>query len=110
MVPLGAGGGTAVGSKIGTVLAVPLLALVAVATYLALDRDYRSSAIAGGIVLVSIVIAVIVAKPKRQPPPPARLEATVALPPHKVAQRAEVSAMFANLARRSSRLVDALIE
>jgi hypothetical protein len=135
-----------VGSKIGTVLAVPLLALVAVATYLALDGDYRSSAIAGGIVLVSIIIGVIAAhspkvkappppanvkpppppakvkappanvKPPLPPakgrpaPPPARLEATVALPLHKVAQRAEVSAMFANLARRSSRLVDALIE
>jgi signal transduction histidine kinase len=121
-----------VGSKIGTVLAVPLLALVAVGSYLALVGDYRSSAIVGGIILVSIVIAVIAAKPPKDArplkdakvpkdtkplkelanatPPPARLEATVALPIHKVAQRAEVSAMFANLARRSSRLVDALIE
>jgi signal transduction histidine kinase len=110
---MGAGGGTAVGSKIGTVLAVPLLALVALATYLALDGDYLRSGIAGGVVLVSIGVALIAAKPPKEPakpPPPTRLEATVALPPHKVAQRAEVSAMFANLARRSSRLVDVLIE
>jgi anti-sigma regulatory factor (Ser/Thr protein kinase) len=77
--------------------------------------------------VVSIAVALVAARPmKEQPvdeqpvderpvnaqlgPPPARLEATVALPPHKVAQRAEVSAMFVNLARRSSRLVDALIE
>ncbi len=101
------------GSRIGTVLAVPLLALVALATYLALDGDYVRGAIAGGVVLVSIAVALIAARPPRakpSPPPPARLEATIALPPHKVAQRAEVSAMFVNLARRSSRLVDALIE
>src|SRR5689334_22111376 len=109
---MGAGGGTSVGGKIGTVLALPLLALVALGTYFALMRDYQSTAIVGGVVLVSIIIGLLAAREKtaKVQPPPARLEATVALPAHKVAQRAEVSAMFVNLARRSSRLVDALIE
>ena len=65
------------GSKIGTVLAVPLLALVALATYLALDGDYLRSGIAGAVVLVSIGVALIAAKPPKEPakpPPPTRLE------------------------------------
>jgi signal transduction histidine kinase len=104
-----------VGGRLGTVLAVPLLALFALFGYVASQGTYDDrTLLIGGIallviLLLSILVAVFVGRSMRPAGVPARGEATVALPP-RVAQRAEVSAMFVNLARRSSRLVDALIQ
>ena len=122
------------GGKLGTVLAVPLLALFALFGYVAAQGSYDDrTLLIGGIallvvLLLSILVAVLVARSMRAAGAraelaepalgrasgdtaavPARLETTVALPP-RAAQRAEVSAMVVNLARRSSRLVDALIQ